>query len=130
MLARRLTTILPAMRLAEALETTCLQRVAGRTGALTALVTSSPCRAPPQTISAVGLIAGGHVPLPGEVLRAHHGVLIWMNSHRSGAMCWRSCASRSRRVSYTYNFAGVLDLNVFATLAARLTTSGGLSRGQ
>jgi hypothetical protein len=28
-----------------------------------------------------------------------------------------------------YNFAGVLDFNVFATLVARLTTSGGSSRG-
>jgi magnesium chelatase family protein len=38
MLARRLTTILPAMSLAEAFETTCLHRVAGRTGARTAFV--------------------------------------------------------------------------------------------
>ena len=33
MLARRLTTILPAMTLAEAIETTRIHRVAGRTGA-------------------------------------------------------------------------------------------------
>jgi predicted ATPase with chaperone activity len=33
MLARRLTTILPAMIIAEALETTRIHRVAGRTGA-------------------------------------------------------------------------------------------------
>ena len=32
MLARRLTTILPAMTLAEALETTSIHRVAGLTG--------------------------------------------------------------------------------------------------
>jgi predicted ATPase with chaperone activity len=32
MLARRLTTILPAMPLAEAIETTCINHVAGRTG--------------------------------------------------------------------------------------------------
>jgi magnesium chelatase family protein len=36
MLALRLTTILPAMSLAEALETTCIHRVAGLTGARTA----------------------------------------------------------------------------------------------
>jgi predicted ATPase with chaperone activity len=36
MLARRLTTILPAMTLAEAIETTRIHRVAGRTGARTA----------------------------------------------------------------------------------------------
>jgi magnesium chelatase family protein len=63
------------MSLAEALETTRLHRVAGRTGARTAFVTTSPCRAPHHTFSAVGLIGGGHVPLPGEVSLAHHGVL-------------------------------------------------------
>ena len=73
--SRRLSTILPAMRLAEALETTCIHRVAGLTGARAALVTTRPCRAPPHTISAVGLIGGGHLPRPGEVSRAHHGVL-------------------------------------------------------
>jgi magnesium chelatase subunit ChlI-like protein len=58
MLARRLTTILPAMTLPEALETPCLHRVAGRTGDHTTLVTTRPCRAPHHTISAVGLILG------------------------------------------------------------------------
>jgi predicted ATPase with chaperone activity len=74
MLARRLTTILPAMTLAEALETTRIHRVAGRTGDRTALVTTRPCRAPHQTLSDAGLIGGGHVPMPGEVSLAHHGV--------------------------------------------------------
>jgi magnesium chelatase family protein len=49
-LARRLTTILPAMTLAEAIETTRIHRVAGLTGARTALVTTRPCRAPHHTI--------------------------------------------------------------------------------
>jgi magnesium chelatase family protein len=75
MLARRLTTILPAMTLAEALETTRLHRVAGLTGDRTASVTSRPCRAPHHTISDVGRIGGGQVPMPGEVSLAHHGVL-------------------------------------------------------
>jgi hypothetical protein len=75
MLARRLTTILPAMTLAEAIETTRIHRVAGLTGDRTALVTTRPCRAPHQTISAAGLIGGGHAPMPGEVSLAHHGVL-------------------------------------------------------
>ena len=74
MLAQRLTTILPAMTLAEALETTRIHRVAGRTGARTALVTTRPCRAPTQMISDVGLLGGGHLPRPGEVSRAPHGV--------------------------------------------------------
>jgi magnesium chelatase family protein len=42
MLARRLTSILPAMSLAEALETTRIHRVAGLTGDRTAFVTASP----------------------------------------------------------------------------------------
>jgi hypothetical protein len=75
MLARRLTTILPAMTLAEALETTRIHRVAGLTGDRTALVTTRPCRAPHHTISDAELISGGHGPLPGEVSLAHHGML-------------------------------------------------------
>jgi magnesium chelatase family protein len=76
MLARRLTTILPAMSLAEALETTRMPRVAGRTGARIAVVTTRPCRAPPHPISDVGLIGGGQVPQPGEGSLAHHGILL------------------------------------------------------
>ena len=75
MLARRLTTIVPAMPLAEALETPRLHRVAGLTGARPALVTSRPCRAPHHTIPDAGLIGGGHVPRPGEVSPAYNGVL-------------------------------------------------------
>jgi magnesium chelatase family protein len=75
MLARRLTTILPAMTLAEAIETTRIHRVAGLTCARTALVTTRPFRAPHHTISDAGLIGGGHVPMPGDVSLAHHGVL-------------------------------------------------------
>ena len=77
MLARRLTTILPAMTLAEAIETTRIHRAAGLTGARTALVTTRPCRAPPHTIADVGRIGGGQVPRPGEVSLAHHGMRFW-----------------------------------------------------
>jgi magnesium chelatase family protein len=41
-LAHRLTTILPAMTLAEAMETTCVHRVAGLTDDLSAFVTIFP----------------------------------------------------------------------------------------
>jgi magnesium chelatase family protein len=75
MLARRLTPIVPAMTLAEAIETTRIHSVAGLTGARTAWVTTRPCLASQHTISDVGLIGGGHVPMPGEVSLAHHGVL-------------------------------------------------------
>jgi len=58
MLARRLTTILLAMTLAEAMETTRIHSVAGLTGDRTAWVTTHPFRAQPDTISARGLIGG------------------------------------------------------------------------
>ena len=78
MLARRLTTILAAMTLAEAIETTRLPRGAGRTGDRTALVTTRPFRAPHHTLSDAGLLGGGHVPMPGSQLwilplTCHHG---------------------------------------------------------
>jgi len=73
--ARRLTMILSVISLTETIENTRRHRVAGLTGARTALVTTRPFRAPPQTISDVGLIGGGHLPRPGEVSRAHHGML-------------------------------------------------------
>jgi hypothetical protein len=72
MLARRLTTILPAMTLAEAIETTRIHSVAGLTGDRTTLVTTRPSRAPHHTISDAGLIGGGHVPTPGEVADIPH----------------------------------------------------------
>ena len=56
-------------------ETTRIHSVAGRTGDRTALVTTRPCRAPHHTLSDAGLTGGGHVPMPGEVSLAHHGVL-------------------------------------------------------
>jgi magnesium chelatase family protein len=75
MLARRLTTILPAMTLADALETTRIHRVAGLTGDRTAVVTARPCRAPHLTLSDVELVGGGLIPMPGKVSRAHRCIL-------------------------------------------------------
>ena len=63
------------MNRAEAIETTRIHRVAGLTGALTALVTTRPYRAPHHPLAAVGLIGGGQVPQPAEVLLAYYGVL-------------------------------------------------------
>ena len=73
-LARRLTTMLPVMSLAEAIETTRIHRGAGLTGDRTAWVTTRSCRAPHHAISDAGLIGGGHAPMPGDVPLAHHGV--------------------------------------------------------
>jgi magnesium chelatase family protein len=75
MLARRLPTILPALTLAEALETTKIHSVAGLLAPGQSLSAVRPFRAPHHTISDAGLIGGGSNPRPGEVSLAHHGVL-------------------------------------------------------
>jgi magnesium chelatase family protein len=75
MLARRLSTILPALTLEEALETTAIHSVAGLVPPGHALVTARPFRAPHHTISDAGLIGGGSTPRPGEVSLAQGGVL-------------------------------------------------------
>jgi magnesium chelatase family protein len=67
-------TTLPAITLPEDLETTCIPRAAGLSGDRTALVTTRPCRTSHHTLSDAGLIGGGHVPMPGDVSLAHHGV--------------------------------------------------------
>jgi len=75
MLARRLPGILPPMTMHEALETTKIHSVAGKTGKHKGLVTLRPFRAPHHTISDVALVGGGGVPQPGEISLAHNGVL-------------------------------------------------------
>jgi magnesium chelatase family protein len=62
------------MTLAEAMETTRIPRVAGWTGRHAAFVTTRPFRAPPHPLADVGCI-GGQIPVPGEVSRAHHGLV-------------------------------------------------------
>lgn len=74
MLAQRLPTILPPLSLQESLETSQIYSVAGLLRDQP-LIVRRPFRHPHHTISDAGLIGGGHVPRPGEVSLAHHGVL-------------------------------------------------------
>jgi len=61
--------------LQEALETTKIHSVAGRTKERNGIMTSRPFRSPHHTISDVALVGGGAYPQPGEISLSHNGVL-------------------------------------------------------
>jgi magnesium chelatase family protein len=75
MISKRIPTILPPLTLQEALETTKIHSVAGKTEKFASLVTKRPFRSPHHTISDVALVGGGQFPQPGEISLAHNGVL-------------------------------------------------------
>jgi len=72
--ARRLPSLLPPLGREEALEVT---RIAGACGERidSPLDAPRPFRSPHHTISSAALVGGGSPPRPGEVTRAHRGVL-------------------------------------------------------
>ena len=74
MLARRLPGILPPMTEQEALATAAIDSVLGRLLDLSRW-RQRPFRSPHHTASAPALVGGGPGPRPGEVSRAHNGVL-------------------------------------------------------
>lgn len=73
MLSKRIPSILPPLTINEALETTKIHSVAGKTGK--GLITQRPFRTPHHTISDIALVGGGNNPQPGEISLAHNGVL-------------------------------------------------------
>jgi magnesium chelatase family protein len=75
MLSKRMPSILPPLTLEEALETTKIHSVAGKTVRQSGLITQRPFRNPHHTISDVALVGGGNNPQPGEISLAHNGVL-------------------------------------------------------
>ncbi|MEO8744719.1 MAG: YifB family Mg chelatase-like AAA ATPase [Candidatus Dormiibacterota bacterium] len=76
MLARCLPGILPRLDLNEALEVAQVRSLLGELGAGRTLDSARPFRAPHHGVSMAGLIGGGSgLALPGEISRAHHGVL-------------------------------------------------------
>ena len=74
LLARTIPSLLPPLDAAEAQEATVIASVAGD-GPVRSLVTRRPFRAPHHTASYAALVGGGPRLAPGEVTRAHHGVL-------------------------------------------------------
>jgi magnesium chelatase family protein len=74
MLADRLPSILPPLDSHESQEITAIASVTD--GSVTQLVSQRPFRSPHHSISVAGMVGGGSaVAIPGEVTRAHHGIL-------------------------------------------------------
>jgi len=75
MIAHCIPGILPPMSRQEALETTKIHSVAGKTAIGFGLLHQRPFRSPHHSISPVALVGGGSKPQPGEISLAHNGVL-------------------------------------------------------
>ncbi|MGI9020118.1 MAG: YifB family Mg chelatase-like AAA ATPase [Solirubrobacterales bacterium] len=74
MAARRLPSILPPLETSEAIEALSVASACGSVPRLAA-ARVRPFRAPHHTISSAGLVGGGSPPRPGELSRAHRGLL-------------------------------------------------------
>jgi len=74
MLAERLITIMPPMTLEEKIEVTKLYGISDGEN-INGLMHHRPFRAPHHTISRIGLVGGGVAILPGEISKAHNGIL-------------------------------------------------------
>ncbi len=75
MLAKRMSSILPEMTRAEALEVTKIYSIAGKLPQGGGLMTKRPIQNPNHDSSTAAIIGGGANPMPGQVTLAHHGVL-------------------------------------------------------
>lgn len=75
MMAKRMPSILPPLTLEEALETTKIHSVAGKTDWNKSLMLHRPFRSPHHSISNVAMVGGGTNPQPGEISLAHNGIL-------------------------------------------------------
>ena len=75
MLAKRMPTILPQLTPSESIETTRIYSVLGQLPAGQPLMARRPFRSPHHTISDAGLVGGGSPPTPGEISKAHNGIL-------------------------------------------------------
>jgi magnesium chelatase family protein len=75
-LAERLPTILPLLDRKQSLELTAIHSLCGALPAGAPVLTAPPFRAPHHTASRSGILGGGTGRVhPGEVSKAHHGVL-------------------------------------------------------
>jgi magnesium chelatase family protein len=75
MLAKRVPTVLPELNASESIETTRIYSALGQLPAGQPLLAKRPFRSPHHTISDAGLVGGGSPPAPGEISKAHNGIL-------------------------------------------------------
>jgi magnesium chelatase family protein len=75
MLARCLPALLPPLSATEGLETRQVLSVCGEHALAAAPIVQRPFRAPHHTLSVPALVGGGRPVVPGEITRAHNGVL-------------------------------------------------------
>ncbi len=75
MLAKRIPTVLPQLTPTESIETTRIYSALGQLPSGQPLMARRPFRSPHHTISDAGLVGGGSPPVPGEISKAHNGIL-------------------------------------------------------
>ena len=75
MLAKRVPSVLPQLCAQESIETTRIYSALGQLPSGQPLLATRPFRAPHHTISDAGLVGGGSPPAPGEISKAHNGIL-------------------------------------------------------
>ncbi len=75
MLAKRIPTVLPQLTPSESIETTRIYSALGQLANGQPLMARRPFRSPHHTISDAGLVGGGSPPVPGEISKAHNGIL-------------------------------------------------------
>lgn len=75
MLAERIPGIMPPLTKEESIETAIISSICGEYDKLNDYIYERPVRTPHYSISQAGLIGGGNVPKPGEITRAHRGIL-------------------------------------------------------
>lgn len=75
MIAERIPYIMPPMTKEESIETAVISSICGEYDKLNNYIYDRPVRMPHYSISRAGLIGGGNNPRPGEITRAHRGIL-------------------------------------------------------
>ncbi len=75
MLARRIPTILPDMTYEEQLETSMIYSITGDLNDSMPVISARPFRQLPERATEMTILGGGPEPMPGEVSKAHNGIL-------------------------------------------------------